>query len=114
MPVSNVRRPQRLQRERAQVRDDLLLGELTISLERFAGEAVRIAEPCPQIFSDGGLARLDQRAVVGRSHQPDKFAFGVFARTANRDVNGFSAGACAWRIELEPPAGAADGLEKIP
>src|SRR5215475_9405120 len=32
MPVSNVRRPQRLQRERAQVRNDLLLGELTTPL----------------------------------------------------------------------------------
>jgi hypothetical protein len=58
-----MRRPELLQRQAAQVRDDLLLGELSIAFDRFGSEAVRAAEPGAQMHSDGGCRRIDVDAV---------------------------------------------------
>jgi hypothetical protein len=60
-----VYRAQCLQRHVAEARDDLLLGKLAIAFRRLAGESMRAAEPCPQIFGDGNLAWLDQCSGIG-------------------------------------------------
>ena len=56
-------RPELLQRQPAQIRNDLLLGELRIAFDRFGGEAMRAAEPRAEMIGDRELRRIDVDAV---------------------------------------------------
>jgi hypothetical protein len=68
--------------------DDLLLGQLAISLGRLASEAMRTIEPGPQIIRDGEPGRLDVRASVGRMQEPRKLTLSVLPLAANGLIEG--------------------------
>src|SRR5215831_14555565 len=86
VPIGDMSWSQPLQSMVAQIWDDHLRDEPAVFLSSLASEPMEATEPGAQIIGDQGLARLDQRAVMGGSDQPGKLALGILSLAANREV----------------------------
>src|SRR5262245_13024561 len=103
MPICDMDGPQLLQWQAAQMRDDLLLGELMIALQRLTRQPARIVEPGVEIFGDRDLARIDQRARMGGADQASQLALGVTPGAADRGVAGLPLSRDCAGVELDAP-----------
>src|SRR5262245_28996399 len=104
MPVAHVDRPQLLQLQLAEVRVDLVFGELAIAFQRFGPEFVpRIVEPLLDVLFDRHLARIDERAGVDLCQQLGELFLGILAPTLDGDVAGSALAVRAWSVELDLP-----------
>jgi hypothetical protein len=79
MPGLHLGRLELLEYDGAEVRDDLLFGQPSVSLDGLEGQPVRAVESIPQILGNGHLGRLRQRARICRSQEASELAFGVLA-----------------------------------
>lgn len=105
MPVGDMCRLELLQRHRAEVRNDLLLGELPIPLNRLARKPLGTVEPCPEIFGHRDFIGLDQRAIVRSVDEPAQFLFRILALApdSHRAHQPLACCRVGADIELEPP-----------
>jgi hypothetical protein len=63
--------PKLLERNRAQVRDDLLFGELAIAFQRFRRQTLAVLKPCAQILSYHRARGVDGGSVLDLAQKAD-------------------------------------------
>lgn len=59
VPADKIRRAQPLQRDRSQMRDDLLFGERPVARPCFVGKMIEAGEPLVEMLGDDAPSRVD-------------------------------------------------------
>ena len=106
MPVLDLCWAKLLQQRSAKMRDDLLLGKLAISFDRFARQTFSAGKPVPQVFRQCHLRRFHGGAVVDLGKQSNQFGLRSLLRPSHchKPCATLSRVRVAIaRFELEPP-----------